>query len=228
MKNATDSTAPVLVGVAKHYFVGLDLGQSQDFTAVCVVERAETVAEEVDGATYERKIDIRYHVRHLQRLKLGTSYVQVVHHVKALTANPQLEGRSTLVVDATGVGAPVVDLLKSSALGCPLVPVMITSGDTEGQSNGVFRVPKRDLILGLQVLFQTQQLAIAERLPEASALMKELMNMRVKISQAGHDSYAAWREGTHDDLVLCVALACWRAKAKRRGNLGVNRPLWSW
>jgi hypothetical protein len=25
----------------------------------------------------------------------------------------------------------------------------------------------------------------------------------------GHDQHGAWREGTHDDLVLAVALACW-------------------
>jgi hypothetical protein len=37
----------------------------------------------------------------------------------------------------------------------------------------------------------------------------------VNISTA-HDSYEAWREGDHDDLVLATALACWRA-AKRRG-----------
>ncbi len=24
-----------------------------------------------------------------------------------------------------------------------------------------------------------------------------------------HDSYEAWREGDHDDLMLSVALACW-------------------
>ena len=24
-----------------------------------------------------------------------------------------------------------------------------------------------------------------------------------------HDSYGAWREGAHDELVLAVAVACW-------------------
>jgi hypothetical protein len=28
----------------------------------------------------------------------------------------------------------------------------------------------------------------------------------------GNDSYEAWREGIHDDLVLSVALACWFAE----------------
>ncbi len=27
--------------------------------------------------------------------------------------------------------------------------------------------------------------------------------------EQAHDSYGAWREGTHDDLVLAVALALW-------------------
>jgi len=31
---------------------------------------------------------------------------------------------------------------------------------------------------------------------------------------AGHDSYGAWREGAHDDLLLSVALACWAAEKR--------------
>ena len=51
-------------------------------------------------------------------------------------------------------------------------------------------------------------------LPDAPVLKAELENFRVKISLAGHDTYAAgagdeWRQGAHDDLVLAVALACW-------------------
>ena len=47
--------------------------------------------------------------------------------------------------------------------------------------------------------------------------------MRVKVSASGHESFAAWREGTHDDLVLAVALACWRARWPQVGHVG--RPL---
>jgi hypothetical protein len=35
------------------------------------------------------------------------------------------------------------------------------------------------------------------------------LNFRVTISQSGHDSYDAWRERIHDDLVLATALAVW-------------------
>ena len=39
---------------------------------------------------------------------------------------------------------------------------------------------------------------------------KSVVNFRQKIDPAtAHDSYSAWRERDHDDLVLALALACW-------------------
>jgi hypothetical protein len=40
-------------------------------------------------------------------------------------------------------------------------------------------------------------------------LRQELLGFEVRITSAGNDTYGAWREGTHDNLVLAVALACW-------------------
>jgi len=34
-----------------------------------------------------------------------------------------------------------------------------------------------------------------------------------------HVSYGAWREGTHDDLVLATALACWAGERLPSGGL---------
>lgn len=75
-------------------------------------------------------------------------------------------------------------------------------------------VPKRDLVSVIQVLLQTKRLKIPTLLPEAQILLEEMTNFQVKISLAGNDSYGAWREGTHDDLLLAVALACWAAEKK--------------
>jgi hypothetical protein len=75
-------------------------------------------------------------------------------------------------------------------------------------------VPKRDLVSTIQVLLQTKRLKIPTLLPEAHILLEEMTNFQVKISLAGHDSYGAWRGGTHDDLLLAVALACWAAEKK--------------
>ena len=89
------------------------------------------------------------------------------------------------------------------------MPVTITAGGRETCEDGNWRVPKRDLIQGLLVLFQRGVLQICGHLPEAETLIDELGGMRIKISAEGHDSYAAGRESEHDDLVIAAALACW-------------------
>jgi hypothetical protein len=60
-------------------------------------------------------------------------------------------------------------------------------------------VPKRDLIVGLQVLLQRGGLQIAAGLQFGRKLVEEMMAMEVRVSPAGNEQYAAWREGTHDD-----------------------------
>ena len=48
------------------YFVGLDLGQSRDHSALAVVERADLVLDEIDHVTYDRLKERRYRVRFLE------------------------------------------------------------------------------------------------------------------------------------------------------------------
>ena len=65
------------------------------------------------------------------------------------------------------------------------------------------------MILGLQVLLLRAVLRIAAGLKHGAELVKEMAAMQVKIWRSGHEQYAVWREGTHDDLVFAVAVACW-------------------
>jgi hypothetical protein len=56
----------------------------------------------------------------------------------------------------------------------------------------------------------TRRLQIAASLPLADTLVHELLNFRVTIDpKTAHDSYNAWRESDHDDLVLSEAMGCW-------------------
>jgi hypothetical protein len=103
------------------------------------------------------------------------------------------------------------------------MPVTITAGDHETSESGAWRVPKRDLITGLLVLLQREEIDICGHLPESETLVKELSNIRIKISLGGHDTYGAWREGQHDDLVLAAALACWRSTKREPPVIGTRR-----
>jgi hypothetical protein len=196
--------------MAVAHFVGLDLGQIQDYTALAVLERRG-----VDPTDWAALRQPMIALRHLRRFPLGTPYPEVVNEVVKVLRSAALAG-SALVVDQTGVGRPVVELLGDALRNhviCSLWPITITGGHsvTTSDPSGV-RVPKKVLISTLQVLLQTHRLQIAPGLREAPILVRELENYRVKITPARNEIFEPWREGQHDDLVLAVALAAWVAE----------------
>jgi len=88
--------------------------------------------------------------------------------------------------------------------------ITITSGNTvNSDGHGGYMVPKRDLISNVQVLLQTDRLKLAKEMPDVDRLVEELLHFQVKITMSGNDTYEAWRHGSHDDMVLALALACW-------------------
>jgi hypothetical protein len=157
-------------------------------------------------------------IRHLERLPLGTAYPQVATHLALIVTRAWHQGRRevpatplpTVRVDATGVGAPVCDLLRDE-LGpeVPLVAVTFTHGDqyTEDASGRTARLGKAYLVSRLQALLQTQRLRFPRTLAEAPALTQELLDYEIKVDQDANDRYGAFKVGTHDDLVTAVGLA---------------------
>jgi hypothetical protein len=202
------------------FYVGLDLGQTADYTALAVVHSVQTRMPDGQAAK-------GHHLRHLERYPLRTPYPEIVEKVAALVRDEKLSppeydpsrGRYSsqppkLVVDNTGVGVAVTDLLKVKEL--RFTPVTITGGNRAHKKGTNWRVPKRDLVAALEVPFHTGALKVAEGLTLWPVLREELLNFRRKISlKTAHDSYEHWRESDHDDLVLACALACWGATARR-------------
>ena len=64
-------TARVLEAISE-FFVGVDLGQKRDYTAICILERAELMFDTRDPVTYDCKRETRFALRYLERLKLRT------------------------------------------------------------------------------------------------------------------------------------------------------------
>jgi hypothetical protein len=136
-----------------------------------------------------------------------------------LLQTPKLRGKTTLIVDYTGCGRPVVDSIRDQGLQCEAIS--ITAGgkvhqetDAKGKLLHNYMVPKIDLVACLQVLMQNKKLEIAKGLRDGETLAKELKSFKAKISASGHTSYEAsgdWRESDHDDLVLACALSAWYA-----------------
>ncbi|MDE3194901.1 MAG: hypothetical protein KGN84_01040 [Acidobacteriota bacterium] len=185
------------------FHVGLDLGQRNDPAAIAIIER---VAAPRAGMR----------LRYVERAPLGTPYPQVVEWVRKIVRTEPLESRCDLAVDATGVGGPVVDLLKRADLNCDVLAVTITGGDAEGQTASGHSVPKLDLMTGLQVALENGDLVIARAIRDREALIRELIDVQARRRASGRLRIGADGEGQHDDLVIAVALALWVAKKGRR------------
>jgi len=191
----------------RHFALGLDLGQATDYSALAICEDISEPG--VSSRDRRRKV---LHTRYLDRFQLP--YPEVVRRVRRYLDDPRLEGRAVLAVDATGVGRPVVDMMREQGfrLNEDFFGVLIHGGDKEHHDKGYWRVPKRDLVFSAQVALQEERLKFAKEMPLLDELVRELRDFRVKIDpRTAHDSYSHWREGMHDDLVLAVSLACWVA-----------------
>jgi hypothetical protein len=190
--NLARISQPTQAAAQRDLIVGLDLGQAADFTALAVIERTAS----------------GYTVPALNRTR-DLPYPEVVATVAGYLALPDMTG-ARLVIDATGVGRPVLDLFRASGL--DPTAVTITGADRATGNFRSARVPKRDLVNVVLLALQANTLHIPAELPHAATLGHELAEVRRKISANGHDSYGVWREGEHDDLVLALALALWLAE----------------
>jgi len=202
------------------YLLGLDLGQSQDSTALIAASVTENAAA-----------DHEYDVGHIERVGLGTRYPEVVkhvcdvvdylrrpYHVPGMPKGIEKRADVYLIIDYTGVGRPVADMFLDAKPNCNLTLITITGGGAvTADPTGGWRVPKRDLASSVQVVLQDMRVRWAKGLPLVPELKRELTGFRVKINARGHDSYGAgedWRSAPHDDLVLALAMLVWYGETR--------------
>lgn len=180
--------------------IGVDIGQKRDPTAVCVAE--------VDRRPVGGREEVHFLVRHLDRLPLGTPYPEVARRLGKITDEVARRSRewSHIFVDATGVGKPVVDLLRERTVDARIVPVYFTYGDRRTEADGEVKLGKAYLVSRLQSLLQTGRVHLP-RTREAQVLAQELQDYEIRVDENANDRYGAFRVGTHDDLVTALGLA---------------------
>ncbi len=187
--------------------IGVDIGQKRDPTAICVMESEERL-EENDREVWH------YLARFLQRLPLGTPYPKVAKRIAeiAQAVIARTKEKPWVYVDATGVGQPIVDLLREQY---PYVtPVYFTHGDRRSLDNAGVKLGKAYLVSRLQALLQTGRIHLPST-SEARALAEELLDYEIRVDERANDRYGAFRVGTHDDLVTALGLALQRSPLPR-------------
>jgi hypothetical protein len=184
--------------------IGVDVGKQRDPTAVCV---SEGEWREVEG-----RPETHFVLRHLERLPLGTPYPEVAERVARITdrVRARTGANPTVFVDATGVGGPVVDLLRERVQSGVVVPVTFTAGDRRRETwdGRCLRLSlgKAFMVSRLQAMLGSGRLHLP-RTREAGALTGELLSYELRVDQSGHETFGAFRTGAHDDLATAVGLA---------------------
>jgi hypothetical protein len=189
--------------------------QKVDPTAIAVVE-----AVRKDG-------EWAFLTRHLEHLALGTPFrdaairtSEVVAGVsgRMLAAGDRLErGAIAVNVDATGVGAPIVEMLKEriDPRACTLRAVYFTHGDRLTRREDGLSLGKAYLVSRMQALIQSGRIELPGT-SEAEELAEELLDYEIRVDEDANDKYGAFKVGTHDDLVTALGLAVLRDPKERR------------
>ena len=186
--------------------IGIDIGQKRDPTAICVA-RSERRDEPPIGRA------CHFLIHRLERLPLGTPYPRVADRVAEVVrgVSERTGEKVRIFLDATGVGQPVVDLLKERSLWA--TPVYFTHGDRRTVEKSHVSLGKAWLVSRLQTLLQSRRIHLP-RTAEAQVLAQELQDYEIRVDEDANDRYGAFRVGTHDDLVTALGLAvqeepCW-------------------
>ena len=196
----------------RYTFLGLDLGQRQDFSALAVVDLAETVSTRRDPVTCAFLRDQTLILRSLERFPLGTDYTELAAHARRHIVTPPpfapaSTPKASLAIDAGGPGGPVVNMFRHAGLPCDMFPVMMTSGVTGGDlARGGYSAPRRELAGLLRVALESRMLRIPGDLPLCRQLLHEIRTF----SPIGGQS-------EHDDMAVAVALALWVAHRRFPG-----------
>lgn len=199
--------------------LGVDIGQQTDPTALVLVETYRP--EPTHPKDWSEQ---RHRVSWVERVPLGTLYGAVVERIAVVAETAQTRGSVMIVLDGTGVGRPVVDLLRKRT-SVPLRAVIFTGGETETRDGPyTWHAPKRDLVTALEVVLQSRRLEVRPDCPLQPDLEAELSAFDFSINARGRESYEA-ASGTHDDLVLALALAIWWAE--RRGQGAAFAEMWA-
>jgi hypothetical protein len=192
----------------------------RDYTAVAVIERVQAPIShpnEVPADDRRPVVEIlanpspaRYLVRHLQRFELHTSYPDIVTRVCAMLARQEFTGPVKLLLDVTGVGRGIYDMFVAAKVRPQAIT--IHGGHAVSQVDHEWHVPKKALVFSLTSLAQARpvRLSLGDDLPFAREVRAEMQSFTAKINhETAHESFAAWREQDHDDLLLAMSLCTW-------------------
>lgn len=181
--------------------IGVEFGQGHSPSAIAVAE----VEERKTDRWWENHFKIRY----LERLPIGTTYPAIAERVTRLIQTLRSRHRATILLylNATGIGTPVMDMIRRQPISARVWDVYFNHGDRRVVvDDREIRLGKAFVVSRLKTLLQAHRIHLPPN-PEARILAEELMEYEVTVAEDANDRYGAFKVGSQDDLVTALGLA---------------------
>ena len=190
--------------------LGWDVAQTTDSSIIAVIEYNGNPA--------------MYWIRRIVKLAKGMPYDQQVREAREIFFQYK---NATLLIDRTGVGLPICDMIVAGGL--RPIQVSLTAGDVMNKPEpGKVNLPKKDMVASITKVIQERRLKVVKGCENAALFRTELKNFQLKVSASGHNTYNA-APGSHDDSITAIGLCLWYAARMGRTTIRepcVNRGVW--
>jgi hypothetical protein len=199
----------------RYFLLGFDPAQLRDYAALSAAE----VTSYKQGLLFKLvALERRQRLSYPDLVAWAVSALRMPEFNRNVTQSPEL------VVDSTGIGIAVRDLLVKAGI----KPVAVTTTAGNAQTNvdhHTFNVGKALLVGKFLSAFDSGRFQINPNHPAYPLFERELLAFKAEISARGNAIFEA-TEGEHDDMISACALVTWRAETrpKPQPRLVVPRP----
>lgn len=217
----------------------LDVARRSDcFVLMVSRNRQELVEGQPDQMT---RLVAKLSILYIDRW-FALPYRAMVEKAARMLNHAELANNTDLLIDATGVGDPVVEMFHE--LGISALPIIVTGGkDVREVYNGFgsiiapagdrlrglraireFHVPKADLAAAGEIMLQNRRVSIAKGLKYVEEFQKQLIHMNPRATPAGNVKYESDDNKVKDDMAFCFIGTCWWALRRLKDGVLDYQP----
>lgn len=188
----------------KQYYIGADIGQGMEPTAIAVVARDSNREDD----------DYPLECSYLQELPGGTTYPDLARRISEIEAG-LLKRKADIIkilVDVTGQGQPVIDLIRRS-VESEAISAQFTAGAGASSEGESWRINQYEMVANLKIMLQTRRLLFPGKTQNpaqeraVSEMLRELENFTYNPPAA--EEALEVKTGPRNALITALGLAIW-------------------
>jgi hypothetical protein len=219
-----------LLTTNKEYICTVDIAKKRDYTTIQIYRDSPDVRHFPQESGRDPMV-INYLDLIYQTKMQAVRYTDQVRIIRDLLNHLDLIKNCQLIVDGTGVGEPIVDMMRENGLmpfpivftgGTEARPVYADFGKVFGGSSASFgrfmgtqvlkemHVPKEDLVHAGMIIMQQKRMRFASNLQHVEDFKLQVARFKGPVNEkSGHRSYNNETDDIHDDFVVTYLMAAW-------------------